>query len=147
VFPRPDAPAVGAFVLGFLSWRVHLLALSWSRRWLKRKSRPVSRTGRPAPALEWLAERIAPAVTATFVPGAGTLTIRGDNLDNTIPVSRDPAGTLLVNGGAVRVQGGTPTTPIPTPSPDRWKTRDLSLLLPWGVARVGLIDRSGREAI
>ena len=77
------------------------MALSWSRRWLKRKSRPVSRTGRPAPALEWLAERIAPAVTATFVPGAGTLTILGDNLDNTIPVSRDAAGTLLVNGGAV----------------------------------------------
>jgi hypothetical protein len=85
------------------------MTLCWSRLWLKKKSRPVSRTGRPAPALEWLAERIAPAVTATFVPGAGTLTIRGDNLDNTITVNRDADGTLLVNGGAVRVQGGTPT--------------------------------------
>jgi hypothetical protein len=71
--------------------------------------RPVSRTGRPASALEWLAERIAPAVTVTFVPGAGTLTILGDNLDNTITVSRDATGTLLVNGDAVRVQGCTPT--------------------------------------
>jgi hypothetical protein len=43
------------------------------------------------------------------VPGAGTLNILGDNLDNTITVSRDADGTLLVNGGAVRVQGGTPT--------------------------------------
>ena len=30
-------------------------------------------------------------------------------LDNTITVSRDAAGTILVNGGAVAVQGGTPT--------------------------------------
>jgi hypothetical protein len=77
--------------------------------WLKRKSRPVSRTFRPAPALEWLAERIAPAVTATFAPGAGTLTILANNLDITITVNRDADGTLLVNGGAVRVQGDTPT--------------------------------------
>jgi Ca2+-binding RTX toxin-like protein len=46
-------------------------------------------------------------VTAAF--GAGRLTVNGDNRDNVIVVSRDAAGTILVNGGAVVVQGGLPT--------------------------------------
>jgi Ca2+-binding RTX toxin-like protein len=49
------------------------------------------------------------AVTASFTPGSGVLTVFGDGLDNSITVSRDPAGKLLVNGGAVNVAGGTPT--------------------------------------
>jgi hypothetical protein len=49
------------------------------------------------------------AVTAFFDPAAGVLTELGDNLDNTITTSRNAAGTILVNGGAVAVQGGTPT--------------------------------------
>jgi Ca2+-binding RTX toxin-like protein len=49
------------------------------------------------------------AVTARFLPGAGILTEFGDNLDNTITTSRDAAGNILVNGGAVPVLGGTPT--------------------------------------
>jgi Ca2+-binding RTX toxin-like protein len=49
------------------------------------------------------------ATTATFNSSTGTLTVFGDNLDNTITVSRDAAGKLLVNGGAVAVAGGTPT--------------------------------------
>jgi Ca2+-binding RTX toxin-like protein len=49
------------------------------------------------------------ATTATFNSNTATLTVSGDNLDNTITVSRDPAGKLLVNGGAVAVAGGTPT--------------------------------------
>src|SRR5262245_14583069 len=92
------------------------MALSWLRRLLKRKSGPVSRAGRKKPgharfipAVEPLAERILPAVTATFLPGAGTLSIFGDAQDNTITVSRDAAGRILVNGGAVNVLGGTPT--------------------------------------
>ena len=40
---------------------------------------------------------------------AGILTEFGDNLDNTIETSRNAAGDILVNGGAVPVQGGTPT--------------------------------------
>jgi Ca2+-binding RTX toxin-like protein len=56
-----------------------------------------------------LAARIVPAVTASFSPGAGILTVFGDNLNNTITVSRNAAGALLVNGGAVNVVGGTPT--------------------------------------
>src|SRR5215208_803486 len=49
------------------------------------------------------------AVTSTFTPGAGTLSVFGDNLDNNIAISRDAAGKILVNGGAVAVSGGTPT--------------------------------------
>src|SRR5215831_11960060 len=47
------------------------------------------------------------AVTGSF--SSSTLTVFGDNLANTITVSRDAAGKLLVNGGAVSVFGGTPT--------------------------------------
>jgi Ca2+-binding RTX toxin-like protein len=47
------------------------------------------------------------ATTATF--SNGTLSVFGDSLDNSIAVSRDAAGRLLVNGGAVTVAGGTPT--------------------------------------
>ena len=50
-----------------------------------------------------------PAVTATFSAGAGTLSVFGDNLDNNITVSRNAAGHILVNGGAVSILGGTPT--------------------------------------
>jgi Ca2+-binding RTX toxin-like protein len=49
------------------------------------------------------------AVTASFSPQAGTLTEFGDNLDNTITTSRNAAGQILVNGGAVAIKGGTPT--------------------------------------
>ena len=49
------------------------------------------------------------AVTASFIPGAGILSIIADALANAVVVSRNAAGTILVNGGAVAVQGGTPT--------------------------------------
>ncbi len=48
-------------------------------------------------------------ITASFLPGAGVLSVFGTASDNTITVSRDAAGRLLVNGGAVPVTGGTPT--------------------------------------
>ena len=47
------------------------------------------------------------AVTATF--SSGTLTVFGDGAANTITISRNAAGTILVNGGAVAVHGGTAT--------------------------------------
>ena len=47
------------------------------------------------------------ATTATF--SSGVLNVTGDNAPNTITVSRDAAGKLLVNNGAVAVAGGTPT--------------------------------------
>jgi Ca2+-binding RTX toxin-like protein len=59
--------------------------------------------------VEALGDRIMPAIFALFSAPAHMLTVFGDNLDNTITVSRDAAGTILVNGGAVRVLGGTPT--------------------------------------
>ena len=47
------------------------------------------------------------AVTATFI--LGKLNVFGDNLDNTITESRDAAGNILINGGAVAITGGKPT--------------------------------------
>jgi Ca2+-binding RTX toxin-like protein len=47
------------------------------------------------------------ATTATF--SNGVLTVFGDSLNNSITVSRDAAGKLLVNNGAIPVSGGTPT--------------------------------------
>ena len=47
------------------------------------------------------------AVTAGFT--GGILIVRADSADNSITVSRNAAGTILVNGGAVAVGGGTPT--------------------------------------
>jgi Ca2+-binding RTX toxin-like protein len=47
------------------------------------------------------------ATTSTF--SAGVLTVFGDSANNSIALSRDAAGRILVNGGAVAVSGGTPT--------------------------------------
>ena len=58
-------------------------------------------------AVESLSPRITPAVNAFF--SAGILTVTGDNNANTVEISRNAAGSLLVNGGAVAVKGGTAT--------------------------------------
>jgi Ca2+-binding RTX toxin-like protein len=47
------------------------------------------------------------ATAATF--SNGTLTVTGDTADNTVVISRNAAGVILVNGGAIPVSGGTPT--------------------------------------
>ena len=87
----------------------------------KRKFRNAhnSRPGRQRPSrrvrlvdltgLELLDRRVLPAVTATFSAAQGMLTVIGDAKDNTIVVSRDAAGSILVNGGGVTVLGGKPT--------------------------------------
>jgi Ca2+-binding RTX toxin-like protein len=49
------------------------------------------------------------AIKATFSPGAGVLTEFGDAIGNTIVTSRDAAGNILVNGGAVAITGGRAT--------------------------------------
>jgi hypothetical protein len=49
------------------------------------------------------------AISGSFSPGAGVSTVFGDNAKNTITTSRDAAGTLLVNRGAVPIVGGTAT--------------------------------------
>lgn len=45
----------------------------------------------------------APGISASFT--AGILTVRGDDQDNTIVLSRNAAGAILVNGGAVTIDG------------------------------------------
>lgn len=49
------------------------------------------------------------AISATFSAVQGVLNIFGDLLDNNATVSRDAAGTLLINGGAVLISGGIST--------------------------------------
>ena len=49
------------------------------------------------------------AITATFSPSAQVLSEFGDQVDNAIVTSRDAAGQIVVNGGAVPIQGGTAT--------------------------------------
>src|SRR5262249_56645223 len=46
-------------------------------------------------------ERSWPAVPSTLSAATGVLTVAGDDLDNTIVVSRDAAGAILVNGAPV----------------------------------------------
>ncbi|HET9217612.1 MAG TPA: calcium-binding protein [Terriglobia bacterium] len=80
----------------------------WFRkRWL-RQSRKVKQS-RSAFCIEPLESRIMPAVTATFIPAAGILTVFGDSLNNNIEISRNAAGALLVNNGAVAISGGVST--------------------------------------
>src|SRR6201994_3263756 len=48
-------------------------------------------------------------ITSTFLSSSGQLTEFGDAQGNSIVTSRDAAGRILVNGGAVNTVGGTPT--------------------------------------
>ncbi len=49
------------------------------------------------------------ATQATFSQGTGVLSVIDDGIGNTIVTSRDAAGNILVNGGAVPVEGDRPT--------------------------------------
>ena len=49
------------------------------------------------------------AIRSRFIPGIGFLETFGDALDNNVTISRNAAGQILVNGGAVPVIGGNPT--------------------------------------
>ena len=93
------------------------MTLSWIRSILMKIARPVSTSDRRrqpkpsgyVPAVEFLGDRILPAVTAVFVPSTGVLTVLGDAANNAIDISRNAAGAILVNGGAIQVVGGAPT--------------------------------------
>lgn len=61
------------------------------------------------PRFESLESRQLLAVTAVFAPTTGVLNVFGDSGDNTIEVSRNAGGAILVNGGAVAIAGGAPT--------------------------------------
>src|SRR6516164_2147787 len=49
------------------------------------------------------------AIKANFSSTTGLLSVFDDNLNNNITVSRDAAGTILIDGGAVTITGGTST--------------------------------------
>src|SRR4051812_17939570 len=49
------------------------------------------------------------AIKSSFSPTAGLLTVIDDVTSDTIVTSRDAAGNILVNGGAVTTVGGRPT--------------------------------------
>jgi Ca2+-binding RTX toxin-like protein len=49
------------------------------------------------------------ATTASFSRGSGVLSVFGDAIDNTIAASRDAAGNILINNGAVAIAGDRPT--------------------------------------
>src|SRR5262245_52920783 len=49
------------------------------------------------------------ATKAKFSPSAGLLSVFDDNADDTITISRNAAGQILVNGGAVSIDGGQTT--------------------------------------
>ena len=82
----------------------------YSRRrpgWRRTTRRLLATTVVAAGAFAALSGSALAATTASY--SSGVLTVSGDPLDNTITISRDAAGTILVNGGAVTVVGGTPT--------------------------------------
>jgi len=82
-------------------------------RWLRPRFRVSRRSRRSRPFalhLHELNPRIVPAITATFSAHPGVLSVFGDAQDNTLTVSRDTAGNILVNGGTVTIRGGIPTT-------------------------------------
>ena len=92
------------------------MATTWLTRWFTNKMRPLRRPVRTkidrrqfGPTVEALDKRVMLSTTATFSAARLQLTITGDAQDNTIVVSRNAAGTILVNNGAVAIQGGSAT--------------------------------------
>jgi Ca2+-binding RTX toxin-like protein len=49
------------------------------------------------------------AITASFSPFSGVLTVFDDSQGNTVVASRDAAGNILIDGGSVAIIGGQPT--------------------------------------
>src|SRR5262249_13799603 len=49
------------------------------------------------------------AITASFSSGSRVLSVFGDSLNTSIKASRDLAGNILIDGGAVAIVGGKPT--------------------------------------
>src|SRR4051794_13142442 len=92
------------------------MALSWLKRMSRSKQTPGGkvrptrderRRDRIAPVIEPLDPRVMLSVTALFT--SGELRVTGDDQDNVIVISRTAGGALLVNNGAVPIQGGAAT--------------------------------------
>jgi Ca2+-binding RTX toxin-like protein len=52
---------------------------------------------------------LAQSVNGIFIAPAHLLTLLADGNDNNVEISRDAAGKILLNGGAGKILGGTPT--------------------------------------
>ncbi len=87
------------------SWTNASAVLAGSNTWLRITNPLAAQAHGFFRVRHWIPD----TTSAAFEPLTGVLTITGDDLDNTIVVSRDPAGTILVNGGAVTITGGTAT--------------------------------------
>src|SRR6185436_2867816 len=85
--------------------RIETSGFSQLRRDRKRMQTPPTRHAENA--LEPLESRRLYAVTAASA--AGVLTVTGDQGSNAITISRDAAGHLLVNNGAIAIAGPTAT--------------------------------------
>ena len=78
------------------------------------------------------ATAVPPGPSAFFA--LGVLTVVGDAQNNTIVISRDAAGTILVNNGAIPVAGGTPTVA---------NTRSISVVGAAGNDMISLDETNG----
>jgi Ca2+-binding RTX toxin-like protein len=77
----------------------------WTPAWLFTGA--VASVGAVSVAAIPAASATEPGPSAFFA--LGVLAVVGDGHDNTVVISRDAAGTILVNNGAIPVRGGTPT--------------------------------------
>jgi Ca2+-binding RTX toxin-like protein len=75
--------------------------------WRRAARRLLAGTTLAAGVVAGMAVPASAATTATF--SSGVLTVTGDGAENSIVISRDAAGRILVNKGAIPVSGGTPT--------------------------------------
>jgi Ca2+-binding RTX toxin-like protein len=75
--------------------------------WRRATRRLLASSALAVGVLAGMAVPASAATTATF--SNGVLTVSGDGADNSIAISRDAAGKILVNGGAVAATGGVPT--------------------------------------
>ena len=68
-------------------------------KWSARRS--TSRVARQEFAIEPMEGRVLMSVGAVFSEAAGVLTVLGDSQDNSIVISREASGNIVINGGAV----------------------------------------------
>ena len=78
----------------------------WSAR---RSSKRAAPRARSEFAIEPMEGRVLLSVGAVFSEATGVLTVLGDNQNNSISISREASGKILINGGAISINGGTAT--------------------------------------
>jgi Ca2+-binding RTX toxin-like protein len=78
-----------------------------NNRWRRRARRLLAGGLLATAAFAGVTSQASAATTASF--SNGVLSVFGDAANNSIVISRDAAGRVLVNGGAIGVGGGTPT--------------------------------------